>query len=96
MSEIQIDDNDPKAELLEANNKKYKKELAKLDVVVQRLRFENEVLFKRLEKHVKSKSSKDPLRVDLQIENANDVDLNFNTKVNYVTYLEKKYTGEFN
>ena len=61
---------------------------------MEKLRFENEMIFKRLKKESQLRKGSSGLYGSTRVENSNDVDLNFNTKVNYVEHLQKKLIGK--
>ena len=54
------------------------------------------MIFKRLQKESQLRKGRSGLYGSTRVENANDVDLNFNTKVNYVEHLQKKIIGKNN
>lgn len=81
-------------EALRRTNKKYKEELAKQDIELERVRFENDMIFKKLHKVVTSQRGKGKSFDRFRVENAHELDLVFNTKVNYVDHLQKKLIGE--
>ena len=61
---------------------------------MEKLRFENDMIFRRLQKETQLRKGKSGLYGHIRVENSNDVDLNFNTKVNYVEHLQKKLIGK--
>ena len=80
-------------EALRRTNEKYKEELAKQDIELERVRFENDMIFKKLHKVVNNQKRKGKSFDRFRVENAHDMDLVFNTKVNYVDHLQKKLIG---
>ena len=80
-------------EALKRTNRKYKDELAKQDIELERVRFENDMIFKKLHKVIQKQRGKGASFDRLRVENAHDLDLVFNTKVNYVDHLQKKLIG---
>lgn len=93
MSEIEKEDENSNFKILEANNKKYKKELSRLDVLVERLEFENQMIYQKLQREMRTREEKKLKMKNSIVERQQDVDLNFNTKVNYVEFLQKKLSG---
>ena len=65
-----------------------------MDVELEKLRFENDMIFKRLQKETKLRRGRSKLYGGMRVANSNDVDLNFNTKVNYVEHLQRKLIGK--
>jgi hypothetical protein len=61
---------------------------------MEKLRFENDMIFRRLQKETQMRKGKSGLYGNTRVENSNDVDLNFNTKVNYVEHLQRKLIGK--
>ena len=51
------------------------------------------MIFRRLQKETELRKGKNMLYGAMRVENSNDVDLNFNTKVNYVEHLQRKLIG---
>ena len=90
MAEVEQEGNAMNPELLQVNNKKYKAELARLDIQVERLEFENQLIYDKLKKAGRSSGK---IKMNM-VEKSGDVDLNFNTKVNYVEHLQKRLTGK--
>ena len=93
MSDIQTDDSKENFKILKVNNDKYKKELSRLDILVERLEFENQMIYEKLKKEKRERGSSKLKLKNSFVEREGDVDLNFNTKVNYVEFLQKKITG---
>jgi hypothetical protein len=94
MSDIQNEDQESNFKVLEANNKKYKKELGRLDILIERLEFENQMIYEKLQREMREKEGGSKLNLKSGIvSREGDVDLNFNTKVNYVEFLQRKITG---
>jgi chromosome segregation ATPase len=90
MSDIQNEEEPNNMKILEANNKKYKKELSRLDILVERLEFENQMIYEKLQKQMREKEENKLKIKNNIVEREQDVDLNFNTRVNYVEFLQKK------
>lgn len=63
---------------------------------MEKLRFENDMIFRRLQKETELRKGKSRLYGHTRVENSNDVDLNFNTKVNFVEHLQRKLVGRGN
>lgn len=99
MSEIQKEDEpNNNFEILKANNLKYKKELSRLDVLIERLEFENTMIYDKLQREMRTRTG-DNQKLKMKtglVERERDVDLNFNTKVNYVEFLQRKIAGSPN
>lgn len=72
---------------------KYKKALTEMGLQVERLKFENQLLFKKLERTLRDRGDLPPGIKKMIVEKANDVDLSFNTKISYVDHLQKKIKG---
>ena len=67
--------------------------MSRLDVMIDRLEFENQMIYDKLQREMRDKEgNKLKLRNGL-VAREKDVDLNFNTKVNYVEFIERKLAG---
>ena len=72
---------------------KYKKALREMDVEMENLKFENDMLFRKLQKTLRDKGDLPPGMNKMIVEKTNEVDLTFNTKVSYVDHLQKRVRG---
>ena len=77
-------------------NKRYKEDLKEQDLLLERLKFENDMIYKKLQKEAAKRGKGRQMVSKLSVENSNDVDLNFNTKVNFVEHLQRRLLGRFN
>lgn len=89
------DNNNSEVNELKKINKKYKEDLKEQDLILERLRFENNMIYKKLQKEASKRGKGNYNPTGIKVENPNDVDLNFNTKVNFVDFLQRRLLGSF-
>lgn len=65
-----------------------------MDIQLERMKFENDMIYKKLQKEAHKRHGRS-INLRTKVENANDVDLNFNTKVNFVEFLQRRIIGKF-
>jgi hypothetical protein len=88
-------DKDKNSEVSELKkiNRRYKEDLKEQDLILERLKFENDMIYKKLKKEADKRGKGRHSSINYEIGNTHDVDLNFNTKVNFVDYLQRRILG---